>query len=99
MCVFVFQISDASYILRICPEAGLSSQQYKCAECRKRISLSSKLSDLPRVVTNRRTNVCEVSAVGKLLTANQEVPGSVPGLVEVELWATFFRHTVRGQGR
>ena len=28
------------------------------------------------------------------LTANQEVPGSIPGL-----WATFFCHTVHGQGR
>lgn len=25
---------DASYILRICPEVGLSAQNYKCAECK-----------------------------------------------------------------
>ena len=34
------------------------------------------------------------------LTANQEDPGSIPGLIEpFELWAAFFRHTVLGQGR
>ncbi|EDO45985.1 predicted protein, partial [Nematostella vectensis] len=33
------KVSFAStYILAICPESGLSTQQYKCAECRKRIS-------------------------------------------------------------
>ena len=42
----------------------------------------------------------DISTVGKIsLTASHEVPGSIPDLVEVELWVTFFRHTVRGQGR
>ena len=33
------------------------------------------------------------------LTTNQKVPGSIPAWSRVELWETFFRHTVRGQGR
>ena len=33
------------------------------------------------------------------LTANQEVPGSVLAWSRVELWVTFFRHTIRRQGR
>ncbi|KAJ7374667.1 Differentially expressed in FDCP 8 [Desmophyllum pertusum] len=34
------KVSISTYDLRICPETGLSSQQYKCAECRKQIRLT-----------------------------------------------------------
>lgn len=37
-----FQLSSVSYILDICPDAGLDAQQYRCAECRKEIAFSSK---------------------------------------------------------
>lgn len=33
------KVSVSTYNLSICPEPGLSSQQYKCAECRKQIGL------------------------------------------------------------
>lgn len=32
------KVSVSTYNLSICPETGLSSQQYKCAECRKQIA-------------------------------------------------------------
>ena len=45
------------------------------------------------------TEVCaRLAQLVRSLTANQEVPGSISSLSRVELWATFFRHTVRGQG-
>lgn len=34
------KVSVSKYNLRICPETGMSSQQYKCAECRKQIGLT-----------------------------------------------------------
>lgn len=34
------KVSVSTYNLDICPEPGLSSQQYKCAECRKLIGLT-----------------------------------------------------------
>ena len=36
------QVPVSTYNLKISPETGLSSQQYKCAECRKQIGLTSE---------------------------------------------------------
>ena len=45
-------------------------------------------------------NMCaRLAQLVRSLATDQKVPGSVPCQVEVELWATFFHHTVRGQGR
>ena len=45
---------------------------------------------------SRNVEACaRLAQLVRSLTANQKVPGSIPGLVE----ATFFRHIVRGQGR
>ena len=43
---FSWQVSVTTYNLSICPETGLSSQQYKCAECRKQIGLTSEYEQL-----------------------------------------------------
>ena len=46
--------------------------------------------------------VYEVGTVGKISDCQPEGPGFNPRPGQgsrVELWATFFRHTVRGQGR
>ncbi|XP_053652184.1 differentially expressed in FDCP 8 homolog B isoform X3 [Cherax quadricarinatus] len=37
-CASVKVNEDATYILRICPEVGLSAQNYKCAECKRLIT-------------------------------------------------------------
>ena len=49
--------------------------------------------------TNKQT--ARLALLVRSLTANQEVPARVqsPAWSRVELWATFFRHTVRGQRR
>lgn len=39
-CASVKVAEDASYILEICPEVGLSAQNYKCAECKRLITNS-----------------------------------------------------------
>ena len=50
-------------------------------------------------LTDPPTEVCaRLAQLVRSLAANQEVPGSISSLSRVELWATFFRHTVRGQG-
>ena len=43
--------------------------------------------------------VCEVSAVGKISDCQLGSRVQYQAWSRVELWATFFRHTVRGQGR
>ena len=46
-------------------------------------------------------NLCaRLAQLVRSLTANQKVLGSeFPAWSRVKLWPTFFRHTVRGQGR
>lgn len=45
-CFYDCQVSVSTYNLDICPEPGLSSQQYKCAECRKLIGLTRELYEM-----------------------------------------------------
>ncbi|KAK3864460.1 hypothetical protein Pcinc_029859 [Petrolisthes cinctipes] len=44
-CASVRVNDDPSYILRICPEVGLSAQNYKCAECKRLITNKSAWSE------------------------------------------------------
>lgn len=53
---------QAEYELSICPEAGLDSQDYRCAECRAPISL--------------RECPSEQGAWGRLQPGNETEPGS-----------------------
>ena len=48
----------------------------------------------------RQICVCVVSVVGKISDYQPEGPGfKSPAWSRVEVWTTFFHHTVRGQGR
>ncbi|XP_068219744.1 differentially expressed in FDCP 8 homolog isoform X3 [Palaemon carinicauda] len=44
-CASVKVNEDASYILSICPEVGLSAQNYRCAECRRLITNKNAWSE------------------------------------------------------
>ena len=93
-------------------KANLDGTQHSCTFIQVQGIFSNEKALLVTDVAAGKINIVSAfSGTGKFvcarlaqlvrsLTANHEVPGSIPGpLREVELWETFFRHTVRGQGR
>ncbi|XP_053384754.1 differentially expressed in FDCP 8 homolog [Mercenaria mercenaria] len=58
-CAYVKVQEDPIYCLDICPERGLSSQNYRCAECRGPISFKSGFSE-PRLCDYSGNFYCEL---------------------------------------
>lgn len=45
-CVAVLVDRNPTFIMKICPEGSLSAQDYKCEECRNKLSFSKLLAEL-----------------------------------------------------
>lgn len=58
-CASVRVQEDPTYCLSICPDRGLSSQNYRCAECRSAISFKSGYSE-PRICDYSGNYYCEL---------------------------------------
>lgn len=77
---------QAEYELSICPEAGLDSQDYRCAECRAPISLREcpgrsrlRAAVLGRVAGDGRVGTEPVGQLGRTAPADSVSPGEARG--------------------